>query len=140
VTARRRSSQTTFKVPPSPEQAAFAGQIQGVIGQSQVIRQTLSSGSATPVGSYASGDIDVLDLSNLSAIPTEPDSAVGSIAHELAEQNAKQAALARGQLRDAQFDRTHPIGVKAQAQQLVGKRSAQSFTKRRIDAVPSKGR
>jgi RHS repeat-associated protein len=99
--------------PPSPEQAAFAGQIQGAIDQIQIVRQTLSSGGSAPVGSYATGEIDVLDLSNLSAIPTEPDSAVGSIAHELAEQNAKQTALAKFQLQDAKYELTHQLGIKA---------------------------
>lgn len=102
--------------PPTPEQAAFAELIQGVADQTQIVKQTLSSGSATPVGHYNTGDIDVLDLSNLSATPTDPDSAVGSIAHELAEQNAKQTAIANGRLRDAQFPNTHPIGIQAHDQ------------------------
>ena len=74
--------------PPQPTQDALRAQLDTVISNATDVVQTISSGTATIVGSYATGDIDVADMEQFGTGPGA--SAAGALIHEVVEQFQKQ--------------------------------------------------
>jgi RHS repeat-associated protein len=95
--------------PPTAEQAALANTLSTVINDPANTSVTLSEGSATIVGSYATGDIDMNDVQALGTGPGV--TAVGALGHEIVEQFAKQVG---GQPYGSETTGAHAAGIAAE--------------------------
>lgn len=67
--------------PPTPQQQALADRLTTVINDPKDVLMTVSAGSKTIVGSYATGDFDISDVESIG---------VSALIHEIVEQYQKQ--------------------------------------------------
>lgn len=101
--------------PPTPEEAALARHLTTIIDDSTETVISVSSGSTTLVGSYATGDIDIADLETVG---------VGALVHELIEQFHKQkSATPFG----SETSGAHGRGIDAESEVTGAKRGPQKM-------------
>jgi hypothetical protein len=90
--------------PPTPEQQALADRLTTVINDPKDVIMTVSSGSKTIVGNYATGDFDIADVEAVG---------VSALVHEIVEQYQKQV---KGQGFGTPTTGAHGEAIKAEAE------------------------
>jgi hypothetical protein len=97
------------------QQQALANRLDIIIKDSKDVIITISAGSTTLVGSYATGDIDIDDVEKIG---------VHALIHEIEEQHQKQAkSLGYG----SETTGAHGEGIKAESEVFGAKRGAQKI-------------
>jgi Domain of unknown function (DUF4157) len=88
---------------PTATEQALATQLNNIISNASTVTVSVSSGSSTLVGSYATGDIDIADVAQLG---------VGALIHELEEQFQRQV---RGLAFGSETTGAHGAGIRAES-------------------------
>ena len=99
--------------PPNPQQQALADRLTNVINDPKDVVMTVSSGSKTLGGSYATGDFDIADLETYG---------VPGLIHEIEEQFQKQV---KGLAFGSETTGAHSEAIKAESEVRGAKRGAQ---------------
>ena len=100
--------------PPSGQQQALASRLTTIINDPKDVIMTVSAGSKTLVGSYATGDFDIADIEAIG---------VSALIHEIEEQYQKQVkSVAFG----SETTGAHGEGIKAESEVKGAKRGAQN--------------
>lgn len=108
-----RAAHTSSATGPSAQVRALADRLDIIIKDSKDVITTISAGTRTIVGSYATGDIDINDVEKLG---------VHALVHEIEEQYQKQAkSLGYGTEKTG----AHGEGIKVESEVLGAKRGAQ---------------
>ena len=97
-------TQNFVELPPDAQQKALADRLSAIINDPKDVIITVSAGSKTLVGSYATGDIDITDIEPIG---------VSALIHEIEEQHQKQA---KGQGYGSQTTGAHSEGIKAEGE------------------------
>lgn len=106
-------TQNFVEKPPNAQQKALADRLKTIINDPKDVIMTVSVGSKTLVGSYATGDIDIADLEAIG---------VHALIHEIEEQYQKQVRhLAIG----SETTGAHGEGIKAESEIKGAKRGSQ---------------
>jgi len=115
--------------PPTPQQTALATRLTNIINDPKDVLMTVSSGTKTLVGSYATGDFDIADIEKIG---------VHALIHEIEEQFQKQTkSMGYG----SETTGAHGEGIKAESEVLGAKRGPQKIVSSKansdgtIDAV-----
>jgi hypothetical protein len=98
---------------PDPQQKALSDRLGTIINDAAEVVMTVSAGSKTIVGSYATGDIDISDIEQLG---------VSALIHEIQEQYEKQV---KGVAFGSETTGAHAEGIKAESEVIGAKRGAQ---------------
>jgi hypothetical protein len=101
------------ELPPNKQQQALADRLTNIIDDPKTVLVTISAGSETLVGSYATGDIDIADVESIG---------VSALIHELEEQHQKQAS---GMPYGSETSGAHGKGIEAEQDVKGAKRGAQ---------------
>jgi hypothetical protein len=105
---------TSFRVgPPSVQEQALVNRLTTIINDPKDVIMTVSAGSKTLVGSYATGDIDIADIESIG---------FNALIHEIEEQYQKQV---KGLGYGSETTGAHGEGIKVESQVLGAKRGAQ---------------
>jgi hypothetical protein len=106
-------TQNFVELPPNAQQQALADRLTTIINDSKDTVISISSGSATLVGSYALGDIDIADVEMVG---------VSGLIHEIEEQYQKQV---KGAAYGSETSGAHGEGIVAESEVAGAKRGAQ---------------
>jgi len=97
--------------PPSEQQSALANRLQSVINDPKDVIMSVSAGTKTLVGSYATGDVDISDIEKIG---------VSSLIHEVEEQYQKQ-------VKGLAYGKAHKKGIEAESEVKGAKRGPQKI-------------
>jgi hypothetical protein len=106
-------TQNSVELDPNAQQKALADRLSTIINDPKDVIMTVSAGSKTLVGSYATGDIDITDIEAIGA---------GALIHEIEEQYQKQV---KGVGYGSETTGAHGEGIKAESEVKGAKRGAQ---------------
>jgi len=109
-----RAAFTSSKTGPNAQQQALANRLTTVINDPKDVLMTVSVGSNTLVGSYATGDFDIGDIEAVG---------VNALIHEIEEQYQKQV---KGVAYGSETTGAHGEGIKAESEVKGAKRGAQT--------------
>ncbi len=102
--------------PPTAQQQALQERLSNIIDDPKDVIMTVSAGSKTLVGSYATGDFDISDVEAIG---------VHALIHEMEEQHQKQV---KGMAYGSETTGAHGEGIKAESEVLGAKRGPQKIT------------
>jgi uncharacterized protein DUF4157 len=106
-------TKNAVELPPDAQQQALADRLKTVIDDPKDTIMTVSAGSKTLGGSYATGDFDIADLETYG---------VGGLIHEIEEQYQKQI---KGLAYGSEATGAHAEAIKAESEVRGSKRGAQ---------------
>jgi hypothetical protein len=107
---------------PNPQQKALADRLKNIIDNAKDVVISISAGSKTLVGSYATGDIDITDVEAIG---------VHAFIHEIEEQFQKQAM---GVAYGGETSGAHGEGIKAESEVFGAKRGPQKVVSSKANA------
>lgn len=110
------------ELPPNPQQQALANRLTTVINDPKDVSMTVSSGSKTLGGSYATGDFDIADL-EVYGLP--------GLIHEIEEQYQKQV---NGQAFGTVMTGAHGEAIRAEAEVRGASRGADRVVSQTVNA------
>ncbi|HEY4899329.1 MAG TPA: DUF4157 domain-containing protein [Terriglobales bacterium] len=102
--------------PPTAQQQALQERLSNIIDDPKDVIMTVSAGSKTLVGSYATGDFDISDVEAIG---------VHALIHEMEEQHQKQV---KGMAYGSETTGAHGEGIKAESEVMGAKRGPQKIT------------
>ena len=110
-----RITQNLVELDPDPQQKALADRLTTIISDAKDVIMTVSAGSKTLGGSYATGDFDIADLETYG---------IGGLIHEIEEQYQKQV---KGLAFGSETTGAHSEAMKAESEVSGAKRGAQKI-------------
>ena len=117
-----RAAHTSSITGPNAQQKGLADRLWTVINDPKDVIMTVSAGSKTLVGSYATGDVDIADIEPIG---------VSALIHEIEEQYQKQVkSVAYG----SETTGAHGEGIKAESEVKGAQRGAQKVISSTVNA------
>jgi hypothetical protein len=117
-----RAAHTSSATGPTAEQRALADRLSTVINDPKDVAMTVSAGSTTLGGSYATGDFDIADLETYG---------VPGLIHEIQEQYRKQV---KGEAFGTEAAGAHSEAIAAESEVRGAKRGAQKMVSKTVNA------
>jgi hypothetical protein len=115
-------TQNFVELDPNPQQKALADRLSTIINDPKDVIMTVSAGSKTLVGSYATGDFDIADIEAIG---------VSALIHEIEGQYQKEVkSVAYG----SEMTGAHGEGIKAESEVKGAKRGAQKVISSTVNA------